>query len=162
MPMPRSLERLEFWPDDPSVVVAKLETLVGARRGWCNLLPGVVDEDEDRRPTVQMPLAAMFGTRATGVAMGTIMAPHGRRSSTLTVGLLHPRGRRVVVQLAELGFPLRPEWRVTQDHARRGLVVEVPATEDLDALVRWLVGAGAAVCTVPLTGAWQAEVHPAF
>jgi hypothetical protein len=158
--MASPLERFEFWPDDPSAVVARLEGMVAARQGWCNLLPGVVDEDDDRRPTVQMPLAAMFGTRSTGVAMGTIMAPHGRRSSDVTVGLMHPRGRRVVAQLAELGFPLPPGWRVTQDHARRGLVVEVPATEDLDALVRWVVGAGAAVCTVPLTGSWQAEVHP--
>jgi hypothetical protein len=160
MPMPGSPERFEFDGGDPSRVVARLEALVAARQGWCNLLPGVVDEDDDRRPTVQMPLAAMFGTRTTGVAMGTIMAPHGRRSSFLTVGLLHPRGRRVVAQLAELGFPLGTGWRVTQDHARRGLVVEVPADQDLEALVRWLVGAGAAVCTVPLTGAWQAEVHP--
>ena len=156
--MPRRVERREFRPDDTRAVVSDLESIVADRRGWCNLLPGVVDDDDDIRPTVQTPLAAMFGTRTTGVTMGTITAPSGRRD-TLSVGLMHPRGRHAVAQLAELGLPLRSGWRVTQDHARRGLVVAVPGTEDVGTVLDWVLCAGTALSTVALTGSWQAEVH---
>ena len=55
-------------------------------------------------------------------------------------------------------FEVPTGWRVRQDHPRRGLVIMVPAEQDHDSTLSWLLRAGAALSAVPLTGAWRAAV----
>jgi hypothetical protein len=50
-------------------------------------------------------------------------------------------------------------WVVSQDHARRGLIVVAPPDVAHAVVLTWALDAGAALAMVPLTGTWQAEVH---
>ena len=66
-------------------------------------------------------------------------------------------------QLRDLGCPLPPGWKVVVDHARRGLVLNVPEGDDPDAdhevVLSWLVRAATALSFEPVTGRWHAEIH---
>jgi hypothetical protein len=64
----------------------------------------------------------------------------------------------VVATLRDLGLPLPEGWRVVQDHPRRGLVAKLPAGADDAGVLDWLIRAAGALCTVPGTGQWRAEV----
>jgi hypothetical protein len=75
------------------------------------------------------------------------------------VGLQHAGGPHAVRHLRDLGHPVPEGWRVTQDHPRRGLVAEVPAEADHAAVLGWLIEAGLALCEVPVTGLWRADIY---
>jgi hypothetical protein len=64
----------------------------------------------------------------------------------------------VVAKLLELGLALPEGWRVVQDHPRRGLVAKLPAGADDVKVLGWLIRAAGALCAVPRTGRWRAEV----
>lgn len=125
--------------------------------GWVNLLPGVPSEvlDDQPRPTI---LSALFGATQPPVTMCTWMPPRPG-GSEVTVGILHPHGRRAAAQLAAEGVPVPGGWRVRQDNGRRGLIVAAPAATPHDQVLDWTLAAGAALARVPLTGRWQARVY---
>jgi hypothetical protein len=136
-----------------------MRILEDARDGWINLLPGVPEDEVEAVP--RGIFSAFFGNAQAPVSMCTWM-PAGSaraRAGEQTVGVLHPRGRYAVSQLDRLGVPVPSGWRVSQDHARRGLILHPgPAARAPDVL-EWMLRAGAALAVVPLTGAWQARVH---
>src|ERR1700684_88313 len=76
-----------------------------------------------------------------------------------SVGIQHNTGTKAVARLADLGVPPPPGWRWTQDHPRRGLVVRVPADVHHAEQLAWLLDAGAAPSTVPLTGEWEGRAR---
>ncbi|MHB1585173.1 MAG: hypothetical protein ACYCU7_10400 [Acidimicrobiales bacterium] len=158
--MAREIERFEFVPGAPERVLEWMDRLSAADDGWINLLPGI-DEDEAERPTSPGAFAALFGPSQAPVTMCTwLPARRGRRGGERpTVGIVHPRGRFAVRQLADLDVALPRGWAVSQDHARRGLIVMPPPETPHAAVLAWSLEAGAALATVPLTGTWQAEVH---
>lgn len=153
------MEELEFDPSATEAVVEGMARLAAAEDGWVNLLPGVVDEDTDdpRRPSA---LSSLLGGTQSPVTMGTWMpARHGRRRRGVTVGIMHPRGRRAVAQLAALGVAMPEGWRVRQDHNRRGLIVLPRESAPHADVLAWTIRAGAALATTPLTGRWQARIY---
>jgi hypothetical protein len=157
--MRRRVEELEFVPEDTGPVVEHMERLARAEDGWINLLPGV-DEEDAGEPDRPSALSALLGAAQAPVSMGTwVPARHGRRAGEVTVGIVHPRGRRAVAQLREMGIPLPAGWRVRQDHNRRGLIVLAPVTDPHAEVLSWALQAGAALATVPLTGSWQARIY---
>jgi hypothetical protein len=149
---------LEFDPGEVSPVLEVLAWIGAHRDGWVNLLPGVDQTDE---PVEGPGLFSMFGTRQAPVAMCTWMPPGRSRRSPeeVTVGIMHPAGRRVLPELVAAGLGVPPGWRVTADHPRRGLVVMVPATVPNEQVLAWTLAAGAKLCALPTTGRWRAEVY---
>jgi hypothetical protein len=137
-----------------------MDLLAAARDGWINLLPGVPQEDV-REPPRQSALSGLFGPRLPDVTMATFMPPAGGRRATdsETIGLMHPIGKRALPLLREAGVPLPDGWRVKQDHVRRGLVVEVPASTSHARVLDWMLQAGTALCVERMTGTWRADVY---
>lgn len=157
--MSRDVRKIEFVPSDTAGVVAEMVQLTAAGDGWINLLPGVPDEEPPPRASL---LGSLVGAAPAAVTMCTWMPPRstGRRvTNEVTVGILHPRGRRGAFQLAGLGVAVPDGWRVRQDHARRGLILMVPADESNTTVLDWTLSAGAALAVAPLTGSWQAHVY---
>ena len=160
------MEEIEFDGGHPDAVLVRMTAIAEARDGWINLLPGVPAEEVPEEP--RTVFAALFGTAQPPVTMCTWM-PAGlgrlagwrpwRKSREATVGVMHPKGRFAVSQLASMGVELPPGWQVRQDHARRGLIVH-PAPGDQPAKVLdWMLRAGAALAIVPLTGTWKAQIY---
>jgi hypothetical protein len=161
--MARPIERFEFTPEAPEVVLSAMARLTAAADGWVNLVPGLVEEEarQQRNPG----FSGLFGspvpmsTMCTWFPAGGAARALGRRPASATLGILHPRGRHAVQQLAELGVAVPDDWRVRQDHQRRGLLLEIPATATPDDVLDWALEAGGVLCAVPRTGRWQAVVY---
>lgn len=152
------MEQFEFRPPTTAAVLERMGTLSEAGDGWLNLLPGVPEEEVV--PPPGGVLSTLFGTARPPVSMCTWMpAASGRRGAgQQSIGILHPRGRRAVAQLVELGVPVPSGWRVSQDNPRRGLIVLPLPGAPLAEVLDWALRAGAALAGVPLTGTWQARV----
>lgn len=152
------METIEFDPGAPGAVVARMDELTSAGEGWINLMPGVPEEEVEEPP--RGVFSALFGTAQAPVSMGTWMpAAGGRRSGEETVGIMHPRGRRAVDELASAGVMVPAGWRVGQDHPRRGLIVHPPVGTPHVEVLAWALRAGAVLAVVPLTGSWEARVY---
>jgi hypothetical protein len=76
-----------------------------------------------------------------------------------TLGIQHGAGTRIAPHLRQAGVTAAPEWRVLQDHRRRGLVVEVPPDADTEVVLDWLMRAGQLLALVDTTGIWAAELY---
>lgn len=134
-----------------------MQRLRAAGDGWVNLVPGV-PQDEVEEPTRTI-FSALFGTASPPVTMATWEPPRPHRHGHVTVGIMHPRGRFAVRQLATAGVEVPPGWRVRQDHGRHGLVV-YPAPHAPDhQVLDWTLRGAAALSMVPLTGTWRVRVY---
>ena len=156
--MARPSEELEFEDSAPEAVLAHMERLGAAHRGWVNLQPGIREEDAPPPPTT---LGLIFSSDVYEVPVCTWVAGHITRSGLAadTVGVQHATGPRVAARLASLGVAVPEGWRWVQDHPRRGLVVR-PGLGTLPAdQLHWLLAAGTALSGVPLTGRWRALVY---
>jgi hypothetical protein len=158
MPSPsRPVERFEFTPDEADRVTRYMAQLAEARHGWINFLPGIADEAE--LPEPPRGAAGFFIQNTTpGLVMCT-WVPAGsdrRRRDPTRIGILHTAGR-ARPRLDSIGIHVPPGWFIEQDHPSRGLVVRLPTEADGEVL-GWLLKAGAALCGVPMTGKWRAEV----
>lgn len=150
-------EEIEFLPDQLGPVLTRMDVLASAASGWINVRPVIAAEHE---PPPRGPLS-IFGGSIHKVPTATWMPGKAERSGSVgptRVGLQHAGGPRVVAKLRELGLALPEGWRVVQDHPRRGLVAKLPAGADDAEVLGWLIRAAAALCTVPSTGRWRAEV----
>jgi hypothetical protein len=156
--MAAPVESFTFNPDEPGVVVARMDSLGSAHQGWINLIPLVRQEDE---PDPPVGLGALFSGTIHEIPICTWVAGKaGRRGiEPDSLGIQHNTGTKVVARLAGLDVPLPAGWRWRQDHPRRGLVVLVPLEVTHGEQVAWLLRAGAALSTVPLTGQWEARVR---
>jgi hypothetical protein len=153
------MERIEFRPPTSASVLERMRILSDAHDGWINLLPGVPEEEVV--PSSSGVFSTLFGNAEAPVSMCTWMPAGSSRSGKReqTVGLLHPRGRDAVAQLARLEVAVPSVWRVGQDHPRRGLVLHPGAGASAQEVLDWMLRAGAALALVPLTGMWQARVY---
>jgi hypothetical protein len=105
---------------------------------WSNL---TLEVDEERF----IPDNVMFSivaARGPSVPMATVTAAtSGKREEPAAVGIEHRAGTKAGVQLREAGMETPPEWRLVQDHPRRGLVFTLPAEVDTTVLARWILDA---------------------
>jgi hypothetical protein len=62
-------------------------------------------------------------------------------------------------RLAAEGLEKPEEWKVVQDHVRRGLVIRLDDPPDIDRALTWSLRAGTLLCPINTTGGWLAEVH---
>ncbi len=144
---------------DDAELLAQMTMVQAGGTGWINIEPVIEEEHEPPEPG---PFAFLGGSthKVPVVTWMPGKRQEGRATKATTVGLQHASGPRVVWRLRDLGLPVPTDWRVTQDHPRRGLVAEVPADADNRAVIGWLLQAAAAVCQVESTGRWEAAVHP--
>jgi len=155
--MPAAPEVFEFWPSNTDTVVAAMDELARAQRGWITLQPGVHPDDEPPPPSM---LERVFSGSGPPVPVCTWVAPEPKQKPPHPeIGLLHKSGPKVVRRLAAAGIVVPDHWKVLADHPRRGLVIAVhpesPNSEALD----WLLRAAEVVTRLPLTGTWKASVH---
>jgi hypothetical protein len=141
--------------DDLTPVEAILRELAEQARGWVNLLPEV---EPGHEPPARSALAAVFSARGDTVPLVTWTAP-ATAGERATAGITHGSGPKALARLADAGLPLRTGWLRAADHPRRGLVVTIPANEDPGDALWWLLAAAHALCPVPLTGSWLAQVY---
>ncbi len=152
-------EVFTFVPEEPEVVLAHMDTLGAAHRGWINFFPQVREEDE---PDPAVGLGSFFSASGPQVPVCTWVAGKTGRKGIEpdTVGIEHATGTKTVARLATLGVAVPEGWRWVQDHPRRGLVVRVPVGVAHATELSWLLEAGAALSRIRLTGRWEARVRP--
>ncbi len=123
-------------------------------------MPELSEEDEARVPS-RSGLGAWFSGRGPAVAMATWTPPAvGRRPRPAQIGLAHGTGPDALPRLEELGLGLPTGWLKRQDHARNGIVAELPDRVDEGLVIEWLVTAATVLRTVVEPGNdWLARVH---
>jgi hypothetical protein len=153
----RASESVEFQPDAAAEVLARMDLVAAGRGGWINFHPRI---DEDTEVPPESSLFGIFSASGPAVPICTWMPGkwRGERRDPVSIGVQHAAGPRAVARLGSVGVEIPAGWRVRQDHPRRGLVVMVPAEQDHDTTLSWLLRAGAGLSLVPLTGTWRAVV----
>lgn len=150
---------IEFDPRRLDEVVTTMAAISEAHEGWLNFEPAV---DVDDVPPPDAGFFSVFSGRGPAVPLGTwtpATSPRRGRAEPAMIGLQHPAGGKAKPLLERFGHPVPDGWRITQDYARKGMVVAVPpATAHIDVL-RWLLGAAPLLTTVTLTGQWRAVVY---
>ncbi len=148
---------VELVAGDPEVLAGALDRMVASQSGWVTLLPGI---PEGMDPPPRTVLSRIFSALGPWVPVCTWVAPQPKDNPPhAEIGVLHAAGPKAARTLADRGHPVPDRWVVLADHSRRGLVVAVPPDVAPVEAVRWLMGAGALLCPVPLTGSWKAELH---
>ncbi|MGI8662595.1 MAG: hypothetical protein ACR2LQ_05200 [Acidimicrobiales bacterium] len=148
---------IELPDGDVTPLGARLDAMVAAGGGWVTLLPGVPDE---AAPPPQSPLARLFSGQGPPAPVCTWVAPQAKQKPPhVELGILHASGPKAAARLGERGVAIPERWVVLADHPRRGLVIAVPPEVAPGESARWLLAAGAALCRLPMTGSWRAEVY---
>jgi hypothetical protein len=152
-------DQIEFSVTAAEPVAAAIAELFAARTGWINLFPEV-DEDEAAAVTPNA-LASLFRAPGPPIPQVTLIAPtDGRRGpKPAQLGMSHGVGTAVVRRLAAEGLEKPEEWKVVQDHVRRGLVIRLDDPPDIDRALTWSLRAGTLLCPINTTGGWLAEIH---
>jgi hypothetical protein len=149
---------VEFQPDRVDEVVAAMEAMGKAGKGWVNLEPAVHVDDVP----AESGIFSLFSGRGPSVPLATwtpgSTSRRGRVEPAM-LGLQHPAGSKAKPLLAERGHPVPQGWIVVQDHVRKGLVVSVPADIAPARALAWLLQASELLSTVPLTGRWRAALY---
>jgi hypothetical protein len=160
VPQPPS-ETLEFAREEPQPLLERMAALVAEHHGWVNLRPFVHEDEDAGAPVGSGGLFGVFGGSGPPVPLCTWTPGEVRRRGIgpASIGIQHAAGPKVVRWLAEFGVPVPAGWAVTQDHPRRGLVVNPPPETPLEDVVAWLLAAGEALCRLPITGRWRAAVY---
>lgn len=151
-------DEVVFGQGGRGAVVDRMRRLAETHDGWVNLSPVLPDGVEQPRPSVLRYL----GMRGPDPLLATWMPGEATKDGGFgptTVGLQHAAGRRVVDALAVAGLPVPGGWRVIQDHPGRGVVATVPAGDDPEEAVAWLLDAAERVTSLPLTGRWTATFY---
>jgi hypothetical protein len=148
-------QELPFDEDDLAPLVAVIDELAAAGKGWVNLLPQV---EEGHEPPPRSFVVELFSARGDAVPKATWTPPEkaGQRAK---IGIQHGSGPKAIKRLADADLPLPDRWMKEADHPRRGLVVNIPDGTDTTDVVWWLLAASHALSVVPLTGSWMAHVY---
>lgn len=136
-----------------------MEAMSEAHEGWINFEPAV---DVDDVPPPDGGFFSLFSGRGPAVPLGTwtpAAALRRGRAEPAMVGLQHPAGAKARPLLERSGHPVPEGWLVTQDYAKKGMVVALPPTAAHGDVVRWLLAAATLLSAVPLTGEWRAAVY---
>ena len=155
--MARPAEELRFERGSPERALDWMRRLHEAGRGWVNFSPEVPEDAE----VPSDGLFSFLSARGPAVPLCTWVAPHLSRGRTrpAQLGVQHATGTKAAARLDGIGLTVPTGWRVSQDHPRRGLVVDVAIDATDTVVLDWLLGAGAALCPIAMTGAWLSAVY---
>jgi hypothetical protein len=96
----------------------------------------------------------MFQKAGAPIPLGTI----ARTGAVLSVGLEHPHAARAIPFLRDNGVVTPREWKIKQDHPRRGIVLEVASDVAPVALVQWILGSARLLSKARIDRNWTALV----
>ena len=160
--MPITVVEIPFHRDEAQSVAAAMRRLEqrGDGEGWINFHPLLTDEEQARVPE-RTALGEWFSSRGPAIAMATwTPSARGRKPRPAQIGLAHGTGPKALDRLNELGVGLPAGWVKRQDHAKHGIVAELPAGEDPNRVITWLVVAATVLRTIVEPGhEWAALVH---
>ena len=156
-PKMRHVERVEFSATAPTQIVVYMAQLAEAGDGWINLIPKLSDDDE---PTT-LGFFTLFGGGSTGVTMCTWIPDHHDRRARghMSLGITHTLGQRAKGRLQSRATPIPATWRIEQDHAKRGLVFQVPLDEPNEQVLAWALRAVGSLTPADQIEKWRAEVY---
>lgn len=151
---------IEFTDDDVSPLVERMAALEQRGEGWINLGPGLTPEEFATLPT-QSTVAKWISGRGPAVPMATwTPASTKGRGSPAQIGLAHGTGPNALDRLEDAGLALPGGWQKKQDHAKNGIVAELPAVASHEAVVGWLLAAITALSDRVSVGSdWIAEAY---
>jgi len=137
---------------DRTEAVRAIESIASGR-GWCNVVPEVVDDVPDLKVN-------FFGLWANqGAAMASFISSPSRHDEPQpgSLGVLHSRGRlgneRITSLLAGAPFTLQ------QDHPQRGLLLAVPAGTSAAQVLDVMCTMTASLCDFEMTGNWRLDLY---
>ncbi len=156
-------EVIRFSRTDVGAVAAAMRSMSGASEpgGWINIGPWLPDDVMLDVP-VRSGLGAWFSGRGPHVPMATWIAGYAgnRKPVPAQIGIEHGTGPDALKRLGEDGHDLPDGWVPRQDHAKHGVVAELPANVVPADVVLWLMEATAALCQLVDPGdRWRAVVH---
>ena len=144
---------IEFTDDDLEEVADAVRVLRDGE--WLNIEPFISEEDLDElHRSIPHPLVRMFQKAGAPIPLGTL----ARTGAVLSVGLEHPHAARAIPFLRDNGVVTPREWKVKQDHPRRGIVLEVAADTSPAVLITWIVDAGRLLSAARIDRHWTALV----
>jgi hypothetical protein len=145
---------VEFRTGDRARIVAHMDAAQSRHQGWMNLQPIPVHEEDAATTT-----SIFSGPSPPKLPLCTWKVEERRGRVETTLGIQHGVGMKIAPHLREAGVTAAPEWRVLQDHRRRGLVVLVPQDAESEVVLDWLLRAGELFALVDTTGSWAAELY---
>lgn len=157
--MSRDSRVVEFTLAERGPVLDLMRELAARRHGWVNIQP-LVEADQLPAPTGGIVLGWLTGGLPP-LPVGTWIAPRVRRGQVRpgSLGLAHNANAKVARRLVEAGLAAPAGWRMVQDNARRGLVVEIPADTEVATILDWLLRAMVTLSTIDTGDEYRATVH---
>lgn len=151
---------IEFTSSDTSALLDRMALMDSRGDGWINIGPGLTPEQFATLPA-RSGLASWFSGRGPAVPMAT-WSPRSTqgRGQPAQIGLAHGTGPDALVRLDEAGIALPPAWLKKQDHAKNGIVAEIPDGTSHHSVVEWVIRAMEALSPRIATGHdWVAEAY---
>lgn len=146
-----SRSQLHF-SDDRTAATAAVASVAGGR-GWVNVVPDV----DDDVPDLKVNALGLWANHGVAIASFVTVAPRDGVSPASSLGVLHSRGRlgreRIAALLGEHHFAVR------QDHAQRGLVLDVPATTPSATVLDLMCSLSSTLCDFDMTGTWRLDLY---
>jgi hypothetical protein len=141
--------QLEF-STERSGAVREIES-IGSGRGWCNVVPEVLEEVEE----LKVSTFGLWMNHGITVATFVTSPPRQGEAQPSSLGLLHARGRLGRVRIASLLGGA--SFAVRQDHSHRGLLLEVPPETPAALVLDVMCTLTSELCDYELTGIWRLD-----
>jgi len=152
---------IEFSSDDVGALVAQMDAMSVRGKGWINVGPGLTPEQFAALPE-RSGLGKWFSGRGPAVPMATWTPSPMDGRSPAQIGIAHGTGPDALKRLAEQAIELPPDWVKRQDHAKNGVVAELPTSAAHESVVEWMMVVMAALSPrVEVGQEWVAEVYGA-
>ena len=137
--------------DDRAEALSAIESIESGR-GWCNVIPCVVDDI----PDIKINFSGLWVNRGVAEASFVTSLPRNGEEQPATLGVLHLKGRlgrdRIAILLGGAPFTLR------QDHSQRGLLFDVPVGTPNALVLDSMCSMTASLCDYEKTGNWRLDL----
>ncbi len=143
--------QLRFSSDRTEAIEA-IESIASGR-GWCNVVPDVVDDV----PDLKVNFFGLWANQGASMASFITSPPRHGEPQPSSLGVLHSRGRLGIERITSLlgGAP----FKVQQDHSQRGLLLEVPAGTPAGRVLDVMCTMTASLCDYEMTGNWRLDLY---
>ena len=137
---------------DRSEALRAIESIASGR-GWCNVVPRVVDDVADLR----INFTGLWANQGVVKASFVTSPPRHGEVQPSSLGVLHSRGRLGSERITSLlsGAP----FTVRQDHTQRGLLLEVPADTPAAQVLEVMCTMTESLCDFEMTGDWRLDLY---
>jgi len=138
--------------DDRTEAIASIDSIESGK-GWCNVIPCVVDDI----PDIKINFSGMWVNRGVTEATFVTSLPRNGDEQPASLGVLHLKGRlgreRIAILLGDAPFALR------QDHSQRGLLFDVPVGTSRAQVLDVMCTMTTSLCDYEMTGNWRLDLY---